>query len=81
MLRNQDVSTPLSPNVNVIHRVSFRGVLPSLLSSGNERHVYTRLCDTREKAEELFAEEPTAYQIDRWEPATKGWVLLAVRDR
>lgn len=64
------------------YRVSFRGVFPSLLPSGSETHVvYTRLCKTREHAETLFSEEKTAYQIDRYEPALRDWVMLAVRDR
>ena len=61
------------------YRVSFCGVFPSLLPSGNDRITYTRLCETREMAEALFA-EPFAYQLDRWEPET-GWVSLAMRDR
>lgn len=63
------------------YRVSFCGVFPSLLPSGDERITYTRECVNREVAQMLFDKEPSAYQLDRWEPETRGWVMLQTRDR
>lgn len=63
------------------YRVTFYGVWPSLLPSGNDRQKFVRSCETRQEAESLFDEAPGAYQLDRWEADINGWVMLAVRDR
>jgi hypothetical protein len=62
------------------YRVSFCGMLPSLLPSGDSRQTYLRHCATREEAEALF-ESPSAYRMDRRDPETGEWVMLCVRDR
>lgn len=44
------------------------------------RHKCSQLCETREDAEALFAEEPSAYQIDRWDAEIRAWGTLTIRD-
>ena len=62
--------------------VSFCGNTTLLLPAGeNDRVVYTRFYETREEAQAVFDQEPRAYQLNRWEPETNGWVPLAMRDR
>jgi hypothetical protein len=79
------MTLPLGPLPGTIfavpdYRVTFAGVYPNLLPCGNPKMRLLRHYATREEAQSVFNEEPSAIRMERYEPETGGWVVLGIKD-